>query len=779
MDHNGEASGTAVRTGQSRAPHDYDHEADKARSPEYRAKLRLRVRADLLRQTGFAFLRQCGEGDLANRRGFLWLAVLYLLGMAIYFVLPAEPSLVALGLAGVLATGVVIKTARGGQVFGFRLACVIAAVMTGMAIAKVRTEWVAQPHLSRAAVDVNLQGIVQRVEVRPQDRRLTLGLINVSGYDRTRLPDSVRVTTRSASPPLRVGDLVRARARLMRARGSAIAGGYDFAFDAYYRRMPVNGFVYGAVRLMPPGTPAPDVTGLQKLRQDVAMWRETVEARIRQALVGEAGAFAAALVTGNRSGLSPATVDALRQSGLAHVLAISGMHMALVAGTALLLARMGLALFPGLVARYPTRKWAAALALCVGAAYLLLSGASVATVRAFIMFAVALMAIMADRLAITMRNVAIAAIAVGTMGAEAVLQPGFQMSFAAVVALVAAYEAQRRRNWALQTRSGSLASALRLGRRYVGGLILTALVAGVATMPFVAFYFHRIAGYGLLANVLAMPIVGFVVMPAGLVGMLLMPFGLEVLAFQVMGLGLEWVVRIATWVSGLEGAVVTIGAIKPVALVFIVAGGLWIALWLQTWRWFGLVFFALALFVQPLRPKPDILIADNGRQFAVRLADGLLHLSGRRNRFAAAIWLRADGDGRALNDGSLRAGVTCTRAQCQAPLPSGGVIVLARRADALNSACTFARIIVTPLRAPRSCGAALIFDKERLGKTGAVSLYRDDSMGTWQVKTALGGARPWHPQTDRHETRDNMMGLSVNRHHRPANKRFLTTGPAS
>src|SRR3954469_25680801 len=234
-------------------------------------------------------------------------------------------------------------------------------------------------------------------------------------------------------------------------------------------------------------------------------------------------------------------------SSLAHVLSISGYHMALVAGVVFFVLRAGLALVPSLARRRPIKKWSAAGALIAAAAYLLLSGAEVATQRSFIMTAIVLIGVMADRPALTLRTLAIAAIAVLLIAPQSVVHPSFQMSFAATLALIAIYE--RGLPWMSNANTSRAARVAMWGGREIVTLVLASLVAGLATTPYAAYHFHRIAPYGVLANLLAMPIVSIWVMPAGLLALLTMPFGFDADFWRLMGEGIRWMDAVALWVA--------------------------------------------------------------------------------------------------------------------------------------------------------------------------------------------------------------------------------------
>ena len=366
-------------------------------------------------------------------------------------------------------------------------------------------------------------------------------------------------------------------------------------------------------------------------------------------LPGDPGGIAAALAVSDRRGISKPTVDALRATGLAHILAISGLHMALAAGTLYVGVRKSLALFPGLVEAWAVKKFAAVGAIMTATAYLLISGGSVSTQRAWIMLTVMLVAVLADRSALTMRNVALAAIVIILVSPSAVVGPGFQMSFAATAALISAYAAISRRN---RTNSSSPGigwagsvpvRALVFTTKALLGLAITSLVAGLATGLFSAHHFHRVAGSGLLANLLAMPVVTLVVMPSGLLAMLTMPLGLDAWPLQIMGQGLEAVVAVANYVHNLGGDV-TAGQI-PMLSTLISGTGFVILVFLRSWlRLAGLVMIGLGLTLAvslSVSSTPDILISERGNLVGLASPSALASNAARPSAFVFAQWQTA------------------------------------------------------------------------------------------------------------------------------------------
>ena len=381
-----------------------------------------------------------------------------------------------------------------------------------------------------------------------------------------RAPERVRLSVRKGTAPP-VGAYVTLKARLSPPLAPLRPGGYDFARDMYFQRIGASGFVLGTIKIAEP--PAPPGRLLQATAAIQGL-RDAIDARIRAVIPGDKGSIASALITGKRDAISTPVNDAMYVSSLAHVLSISGYHMAVVAGVVFFVLRALLALVPTFANRRPIKKWAAFAALIAAALYLVLSGAEVATQRAFIMTTVVLVGVMVDRAALTLRTLAVAALAVLLIAPEAVVHPSFQMSFAATLALIAAYE--RGLPWMIAGADTSRGARVALwGGRELLALVLASLVAGLATTPYAAFHFHRLAPYGVLANLLAMPIVSIWVMPMGLLGLFAIPFGFDGPLWRLMGDGIDWMITVALWVAHLPGAVGRIAAFDTGPLLLVTA----------------------------------------------------------------------------------------------------------------------------------------------------------------------------------------------------------------
>lgn len=454
-----------------------------------------------------------------------------------------------------------------------------------------------------------------------------------------RAPDVVTLLARSRHEPIAIGNGITGRGRLSPPSGPALAGLNDFAFDAYFAGTGAVGYFYSAPTLV-----TADEPGLyDSIRQRIAAWRNNLTEHIRGRIGGDAGAIAAALVTAEQRAIGEETVEALRQAGLAHVLAISGLNMVLAAGTFLVGARMLMALVPGFAERYPTKKFAAGGALVMVTLYILVSGGAISAVRSWIMICVMLIAVLFGRAAISLRNVAISAILILLVTPSAVTNPGFQMSYAATLGLVAGYAAWRERPVRRESRAGPFALFGGAAGRFFGGLILSSLIGGFATLIYSIGHFHRIPAYGLAGNLLAMPVISIIVMPFGLIAVLLMPFGLDGIPFAIMGKGIEWMITLSTWVAGWKGEIVT-GRIPEIAFLLIGIGGGLVCLLRTRLRHAGTLLVVGGILVACWPGKdtrPEVLVSEDGRLVAI-LRDGQAATNrARPPDFIYAQWRRA------------------------------------------------------------------------------------------------------------------------------------------
>jgi competence protein ComEC len=689
-----------------------------------------------------AMLRRLAEGAgasfVAERdRWTLWLPALLGAGIGAYFLLSVEPPL-WLGAAlpaAALVGAVALRRRPALRLLGFWLT--VAAL--GFGAAELRTATVAAPVLTKRFGPVEVTGRIVQADDLERGGRLLLEDVSVPGLAADQTPERIRLRVRRDLGDLRPGERVKVRAVLLPPPGPVAPGAFDFQRQAFFAGLGATGYAVAPPVRIEGGAPAS--------RFD--LWlidlRQTVNDRIVACIDGPAGAMASALLTGQRTAIPESDMQAMRDSGLAHLIAISGLNIGLVAGIVFFAVRSLLALAGPVALRFPIKKWAAVAALFATLGYTLLAGQSAPTERSFLMTAIVLLGVMLDRTALSMRLIAWAAAVLLLFNPEYLLGVSFQLSFAATLALIAVYEALRGRLAPMRDGLGWW----QRGGIYLAGVLLTSVVAGLATAPYVVFHFGRFAIYGVAANMIAVPLTGFWIMPWGLLAFALMPFGLESLALVPMGWGVEGVLWTARTVASWPGAVTVLPAMPTYGLMIVTLGGLWLALWRRRWRLAGLPVIALGLATGLLSRPPDVLIAADGGLMAVRGADGALMLSSARaGRFSAEGWLRLDGqDGGApvwpetgaTADGIMR----CDALGC-IYRASGQVVALMRRPEALAEDCGAAGVILSrePVRA-RCRSARLVVDRFDLWRNGSYALWL--SPGGVRAEHARGvrGNRPW------------------------------------
>lgn len=681
-----------------------------------------------------------------GRRLFLFTPILLGLGIAAYFSAAVEPSSLAAavtGLSGILLGGFALIRVPGR--LGPVLACLLALPPVGFSLAKLRTAGVAAPMLAREIGPVRVEGRLVEISFTDErSARLVLEPMRIERLDARELPARARLTARGDPAALRMldpGAPVSALAILRPPSPPVAPGDYDFARAAYFDRLGAIGYTLGVPKAGGPAQSSPSVL--------VANIRGGVTERLRREIGAfsgpQAAGIAAALVTGDRGGIGEVTYALLRDSGLAHIIAISGLHLALVAGGAFWALRLFLALLEGPALLWPTKKIAAVAGLAVALAYLLLAGAPVPALRSCLMLAVVFAAILADRVAISMRHVAVAALVILALMPESLLEPGFQMSFAAVVGLIAFYETVEHRS--RDARPDQVPLIWRMGARatrYVAMLAATSLVAGAATAPFAAYHFNRFSNLEMLANLVAVPLMGTLVMPAALLGVLAMPLGLEDAPLWAMGKGIEAILWVADAVSHLPGAVTRVPSASAVALGIVTLSLAWTALMTRHWRWAGMAGLLVGIGIWALTPRPVLLVDATGRTVGLRAGDGAFVIDGAaRDRFTAEMWLEREGEAdRTAEAAKMEGRLACDALGC-AGSAGGFRVALARSGAVLAEDCRWADILVAPFAVGRCPSAAIVIDRAALAKGGAHAVYAEG--GRLRVETVADwrGQRPW------------------------------------
>lgn len=687
-----------------------------------------------------ALVRWVAERLAAEREQWmLWAPVGIGLGVALYFALPFEPSAwPAIGLAATALGAAYLCRNAGGRL---SLAAAVALVAIGFAMAQLRTASVAAPMLTDEIGPVEITGRILGAEPLPSGRRLLLDELVIEGVPPEATPARLRVRVSRIDPAIVPGDGIRLLAKLAPPSPPMAPGAYDFQRDAFFQQVGAVGFALGAPERI---AGAASIGLAHRVALIVERLRLAMGERIRAALPGRDGPVAAALIVGTQTGIDPAVLAAMRDSGLAHLLSISGVHIGFVAAIIFGIVRGGLSLVPSLALRYPIKKWAAVAALLGTFFYMVLAGSPVPTQRAFLMTGLVMLAVLVDRVAITLRLVAWAALVVLLLRPEAAIGPSFQMSFAAVAALVAAYEGSRA--WRARRRAevGWLGRAL----LYLGGLVLTSVIAGLATAPFALYHFNRFADYSVIANMLAVPLTGILVMPMAVLAVAFMPFGLEALPLAAMGWGVEGVILIAETVAGWPGSVLLLPAMPTWGLAVAVLGGLWLLLWRGRWRYMGVLPLLLGMGSAALVEGPDILVSGDADLVAVRSADGGLTVSSPRGGLEAEVWLRRAGE--AAREawpaaGELGAGglLACDALGCLYRAKDH-VVALAWKAEALQEDCHAADLVVSLEPVERACPSARqVVDRFDLWRAGGHAIWLEAGGARVLSVRDTRGTRPW------------------------------------
>lgn len=693
-----------------------------------------RLRASLIAEAWRGNILAAIESETERRSWFNWLPVAFGIGIAAYFLADREPLWwgppLFLTLFGTIAF------AARTRPFTCAMMLALAMASAGLFVAMLRTERVKAPAIERTTIG-KLSGFVESVEERTRDMRLVIVVTAFGVLAREQLPQRVRITAQKGA--IAAGEHVSVTARLMPPPEAARPGGYDFARDAFFRGLGAVGSGLGQIERTHAPNAAPLVV---RLNAGIDVARNAMTERIATLIGGQAGAVAAALVTGKRGLISEETNDILRGAGIYHIVSISGLHMVLAAGAIFWMVRAILALVPAIALAWPVKKIAAILAMLGATAYCIFSGSEVATERSLIMTLIMLGAILADRPALSMRNLALAALVVLTLEPDAMLGPSFQMSFGAVAALIAFAEWQRRHVKPDKAEPGMFGRAIRAVQIGLAGMFITSVLAALATGPFAAYHFQTYNPFGLLGNMLALPFVSLIVMPAAVAGALLYPLGLDAIAWWVMGLATEPVLGVSRFVSSLGGSTQVIPAYGVSAVSSFGMAVILLTL-LSTWlRALAILPLAIGAALAANPPRADIFIDREAAGVAARSANGQLAIMGRPGSFVLEQWLKADGDNRKPDNLSVRQGASCDPGGCIVRLPGGKTVSWSRDPLTISEDCARADLVVTPLRWDGAC-AALMVDRRTLDRFGSVSVRSVPGGLVASTSRNPDAPRPW------------------------------------
>ncbi len=694
--------------------------------------------------------------EAQGRRAFLWLPVAFGAGAATWLYLPFQPPLwMVLAPFVVITAGKLLSYRFNTTAYFIIFINVLLAASAGAGVCALRSDHVGAPVLSSGRTAYQIDAfVIDDLSQSAEHPRLLLAPIRIDGLPPERTPLRLRVSLKPRShTDIHPGDAVSLFAILNPPPGPLIPGGYDAARTAWFQGIGGMGFVPGEIRKIDakPGS----------IRLNLILWMNALRGHLTRAIHGAIapafqdgdtlGGFAAAMVTGQQTYIPERFIGSMRASGLAHILSISGVHMAIVGGAVFFALRFCLALWPWLALRAPIKKLAAALSIVAVLAYLALSGAPAPAVRSAVVAIVAFAAVLCDRRALSLHSLAIAAFVVMALTPEAVVQPGFQMSFAATAALLAMAEVHSAPIrelkvpwWVRAIQSGILGLWLSLQ---------VSLVATAATTPFAMAYFGRFSLYGLLSNLFEAPITA-VVMPTLAAGTVLSATPLGVILLRLAACGLWLIAKISDVVAGLPGAVLTWPATPGYILAIAFAGVLWTCLVRGRGRWLGLI-AGLTVFWWPRLPASDVWIDATGGNAAVRAGEQAYVLRPRAKLYGFEQWSQRYGlepaDDAARGRDYACSGYVCT------PRPTAKTRIgfwfsnKPPKDAVLDSLCRNSRLVV--LRSPEtnwpdSCKGVDHFTADDFHRLGAMELRRAGASWTVRAAQPLRGHRPWSELSD-------------------------------
>ena len=659
---------------------------------------------------------------------FVWLPVFLGIGIGCYFSLRFEPE--ARLLVIILAASPVLPFLARHSFVALPLSWALCFAGLGFATAGLHANRVAAPVLEYRYYGP-IEGRVVAIDRSGSGKvRLTLDQVRLDRMAPERRPEHVRVSLHGEQKYLdpKPGQIVMMTGHLSPPSGPVEPGGFDFQRHAWFQQLGAVGYTRTPALLQHPG-----VQGNLHIR--IFRLRMNISAAIKSRLPAKEGAFATAILTGDRSAIDQTALDALRASNLAHLLAISGLHMGLLTGVVFTLIRVGFALCPAFAMRTDPKKIAAGFAFLVAISYLAISGANVATQRAFVMVAVMLVAVCLDRRALTLRAVAVAALIVLAISPQSLAGPGFQMSFAATTALVAVFAEIRER----QVMMGRPRWA-----RNLASLVISSAIAGFATAPFAALHFNQMAQWGLIANLLSVPMMGIIVMPGAVLAAVLSPLGLEQIGLELMRLGLKWILFVAETVASWDTALRLIPAPGAYVLPLLGLGGALLCLIQSRLRITGLVVLGLGALVWAGSERPAVLISDTGTLLGVMTPEGRALNKPKGDGFAARVWSENDADRVAQEVAATRADFT--RNEAEFLLGTHRIYFLAEKdltSQRVAQLCGTADVLILPHYKETTDCLAITASTLRL--SGSVALEDDAGQLVLRSSKDVRGDRLWVP----------------------------------
>lgn len=689
----------------------------------------------------FAFIRRARqwliEQVYAQRaHAFLWSPFFIGAGILLYFHFPFEPPLFV-GMSVLFLSSVALLFTPS-SLYRYLLGALL-LVSLGFSAGVMRAKSVHTPIVEKEIKFATVKGHVEKVEILEGQNtyRVLIAPSEIEKLSEGQTPRYVRVKVRSEQP-IKPGQYIELLAGLNPPSSPVIPNGFDFRRYMYFQGIGAVGFSYGAPKVLRDDSRYDGwFSSVEGFRNDVSSRAISSDPRN--------GAIVSALIVGQRRAIYDEDNEALRASGLAHMLAISGLHIGLFFGVVFFCVRAAFAAFPAFALKYPIKSYAAVAAIIAAGFYMVVAGATIPTQRALMMIALVFVAVMLNRTALSLRLVAFAASVVLLIAPESLLYPSFQMSFAAVAALVAFFKAIQE-PWSNWYRNASWGRKIGL---YALGLILTTLIASLATAPFAMFHFNKFASLSIVANLLAMPVLAFFVMPLAVICFLLMPLGLEGLVLPLMNAGVAYILDVAHFVSSFDVSVLQVPASSGVYLLIFAVGFFILIVGSGSFRWASIPFFTLSLLLNSGMQRPDILVSQDGALVSYAGEDGRYHFSNmRKDKFTRERWA----DALALSEDEIvgweaSSQMGCDEFACRIKMKKQNVSIL-YKPEMFDGECLWADIIISAQPLPR-CPNAYVIDRFDVYRNGAASVFLNERKPKIQYASRPDYNRPWSADAKR------------------------------
>ena len=656
-----------------------------------------------------------------ERRGFVLLPFAMIAGLVASATLPTEPQplLLAIGAALIVSAGVQARR----SLVTFRAIAALAAVWSGFCLLPIHGALWGTAMLDRPAYGSYEMRVDEILSETAGERRVIVSDIVPLGQSRAVPVRRARVLIRTG-PSLSPGDRVSGPFRFAPVPGPVYPGGFDTQFHAYFDGIGAYGNSTQPPQIVSSGSEWAFDHVIDAVRRGIS-------ARIDAVLPQPAAGIARAIVNGDQSAVTDEVRETMSTAGIVHVLSVSGLHLTIVAGGVFWLLRLMLSGVEPIAARVPVKRVAAVAGIAAALLYFAISGGNVAALRSTLMILLVFGAVLFGRRALTMRNVAIAALIVVVSDPASVFRPSFQLSFAAVAALVGAYENFRNE----RTRDAGILSHV---WGYVWGIAATSLVAGAATVLFSVYHFQQTSPLGVVGNLMSLPLVGFIMMPAAVLAVLGMPFGIEAPFLHAMGWSIDRMVEMAAIVSAWSTHLRASPLLTPLALIIGLMALAWFAFLKDRWRLLGPAIALPAVVLLAVDTAPDVLIADTTRAVVVRGATGLELADGKPASFALDVWRETYAE-----QIDSAAPVMCDSVACIGESTVGFTYGIVRDPAGFAEECG-RDLVIARIRVPSWCGTGTIIDADDLYDYGVQWLKWKADERRFEVRPAIASLeRNW------------------------------------